>query len=328
MYANASTRCLRELGPDLDYFSDILELCSKQNRVVTKYPDERVYLLVAIDTETGEYATMEETDQMASALGLMRPKSFKTKDFGLKTLETVLQFVEEKSRSPDFPPVRFERAANLAKHFSSAISRFGRLHSSHGMIFFTQDPEGFVVYWKNQPLCKLKNKMYSAKHPFHSLSLVAMKLNILERFFEKTTDDVMDVLPQAIKDYLDELRQKVESETQTAMNLLDTMFDVSDEKKQSLKSSPSEYVKRAKEVASDIWMQGYLLRSREWLCGESSSLSDAEKAMHDRRSHFVDYLEKNWRSKLGFWKETSVPEIVAEEKEWGPGGKQMGTQDV
>lgn len=85
--------------------ADILELCSKQNRVVTKYPDERVYLLVAIDTATGAYATAAETDAFAASLGLMRPKAFPAKAVGLKTLESFIDFVEEQSRSPEFPPV-------------------------------------------------------------------------------------------------------------------------------------------------------------------------------------------------------------------------------
>lgn len=97
---------------------DILELCSKDNRVLTKYPEDRVYLLVAIDTDTGEYAPLDEVDNMAQALHLHRPKYFKAKDERIHTLDSFLEWVEEKSRSPEFPPVRapFSLAVALLNH--------------------------------------------------------------------------------------------------------------------------------------------------------------------------------------------------------------------
>lgn len=138
----------------------------------------------------------------------------------------------------------------------------------------------------------------------------------------------MDVLPQPIRDYLEELRQKVESEVLTAAKLVDALFDLPEEQKKLITTVPAEYVKRVKVLTADQWMQSYLLRSREWLLGDHAGMSDAEKGVRDRRSHFVDHLEKCWRSKLSFWKDTKVEEIAAEEREYGPGGRQLGTQDL
>lgn len=46
----------------------VFELCTKENRIITAYPDERLYLLASIHNESGDHMSLEELDRLAALL--------------------------------------------------------------------------------------------------------------------------------------------------------------------------------------------------------------------------------------------------------------------
>ena len=68
-----------------------------------------------------------------------------------------------------------------------------------------------MVYWKGEPVAKMKNKFYSDKHQLITGNMLSNRNIAIERYFGGTIDDVMDVLPEPIHRFVKELRAKVKN---------------------------------------------------------------------------------------------------------------------
>jgi hypothetical protein len=122
-------------------FTYMFELCCEANRVITRYSQDRVFLIAAIHNATGAYESSQALDTLSTQLGahVYRPRSFSALTLGLKSLNDTLAWVEQQASNAEF-----------------------------GVY-----PEGFVVFWNDHPLCKMKNRSYAAMHNFYAEVRVA-----------------------------------------------------------------------------------------------------------------------------------------------------------
>jgi len=154
----------------------LFELCCKKNMVVTSYNQDKLFLIGARETQSGRHFSFEELDKLAPVIETRRPKYFTFKQLGINNLKRTKQWVEDQS-----------------------------LLSDYGT-----NPEGFVIYLNNIPLCKLKNVSYVQKHGIVTGDLLYVRNIVTDRFFAETLDDVWDVIKQpVILAFLSELKGKV-----------------------------------------------------------------------------------------------------------------------
>lgn len=273
------------LDKDLTY---VFELCTKDTQVITRYETERIYLLGALSKTNFDFFAQTKIDEIALQLNVMRPSRVTAKSQGITSLQEALKWVEEQ--------------ADPAKN----DGKFGAW------------PEGFVVYYREQPLCKMKNRAYNDRHVFYASDLVHMRRLIVERFFAGTTDDVLGFCPPPIVSYIDELTQKV----QNLVNIV-----VLDWKRLSgaiasgLKSIPAEeaptYVVNllfGDESIKDRGLSKFFVKKKALLLDQEENQEDEASI----REMFMSWLTVNWKSLSEYWKDTDVREIVVEEmtREW------------
>ena len=163
----------RMLGNEEKDYTFLFELCCAENRILTKYPDNRVYLLSIRHNESGEYT--KEPSNYAYGLGALVPHKYTFKELGITTLDAAHEWVEGQA---------------------SDVEKYGEYS------------EGFCIYKDGAPIAKLKNRDYVDKH--HAIGagdILHTRNVVIERFFNGTLDDLMDVLVDAMKDYSDRLRE-------------------------------------------------------------------------------------------------------------------------
>lgn len=155
---------------DRDY-TFIFELCCAENRILTKYSHNKIFLLAARNKATGEYVSFEE---FADRLHASKPTVNKFADLGITTLEQARDWVEAQSKNIDL---------------------------------YGEYPEGFVIYKNGTPVAKMKNRDYVDKH--HAIGagdILHTRNVVIERFFAGTLDDLMDVLVDSMKEYAERIR--------------------------------------------------------------------------------------------------------------------------
>jgi hypothetical protein len=166
---------LKKANTEYCYFH---ELCSAYNIIVTQYPEDTIFLLLARKVSTGEYMSTAELDRVASEdFGERRPYRLKVSDLPLaeKTLEALEAYVEEESSN----------------------ERYG------------QNAEGFVLS-NPEPLGKLKNQRYLVLHRLigggdkgHTVN------NLLDMFFSGIIDDFYSDLTIVQKNAIESLKNKI-----------------------------------------------------------------------------------------------------------------------
>ena len=112
-------------------YTYLFELCSKKNRILTRYPTDRIYLISARNNFSGEY---DDTllDITWGINGIMKPVIYTFEELGLTSMESVLKFVEDESKK-----------SHIYGDFS----------------------EGFVCYrLGGTPMAKIKNATYLSLH--------------------------------------------------------------------------------------------------------------------------------------------------------------------
>lgn len=154
------------------------ELCSAYNIIVTQYPEDTLFLLLARKVSTGEYMSTSELDRVAlEDFHEKRPFRLKLSDLPLaeKTLEALEAFIEAESTDPKY-----------------------------GM-----NAEGFVLS-KPEPIGKAKNQRYLVLHRLigggdkgHTVN------NLLDMFFTGIIDDFYSDLTQVQKNAIESLREKI-----------------------------------------------------------------------------------------------------------------------
>lgn len=165
---------LAKANPDFCYFH---ELCTNYNIIVTHYPEDSIFLLLARNVRTGEYMSTAELDKAAEDFNELRPHRLKVSELPLteKTLEALEMFVEEMATDP----------------------RYG------------QNPEGFVLS-NPVPVGKMKNQRYLVLHRLigggdkgHTVN------NLLDMFFAGIIDDFYSDLTEMQKNAIEALRTKI-----------------------------------------------------------------------------------------------------------------------
>jgi hypothetical protein len=153
--------------------TNVFELCGKLNRVVTRYPNDRVYILGIrqADNTFVEQETIKNLNYVKSGK-IHVPKRAKLSDIGITSLEDAQAWIEKQVAD---------------------ISTYGEY------------AEGFVLYDKFGPSCKMKNSVYLALH--HSLSDSACTLKaVIHSLFSGTMDDLYAALPEEYQKFADKLK--------------------------------------------------------------------------------------------------------------------------
>jgi hypothetical protein len=87
------------LSPSSTY---LFELCCQENRVVTKYETDRIYLIGARNKYLGTHFKLHELDHLAKELGTKRPKVFSFRDLNITSLKAAQQFVDQQANSSEY----------------------------------------------------------------------------------------------------------------------------------------------------------------------------------------------------------------------------------
>lgn len=154
-------------------FTLFCELCSEENRIVTRYEDDRIYLLAIRYNETGEY--FKYPDVVAEETGLRKPAFVPLQTVGVTTLEEAKAYVEQESKS----------------------DRYGNY------------PEGMVLVdmRTREPICKMKNELYLQLHRACGAGDTRCTRNrVIEAFFCGNMDDLYPVLIPSMQEFADKLR--------------------------------------------------------------------------------------------------------------------------
>lgn len=157
---------------DLKGYTLLTEICTTYNRIVTKYPNDRIYLLAIRINETGEYLLDSDVDRIAAMLGMYRPERHYFKKLRIATLDQAISWVEGQSTRTDLGEV----------------------------------PEGWVVYSNGKPVAKIKNANYLALHGTLSDPKHTRKV-LIEAFFAGNADDLVKYLNDYQLGLLEELRK-------------------------------------------------------------------------------------------------------------------------
>lgn len=160
-----------KLTEDDKSYTFLFELCCAENRILTKYPKNKVYSLAARNSSTGEYVSFET---FADRLCTSKPIVNSFVDLGITTLEQAYDWVETQSKNTDL---------------------------------YGEYSEGFVIYKNGTPVAKMKNRDYVDKH--HAIGagdILHTRNVVIERFFAGTLDDLMDVLVDSMKLFAERIR--------------------------------------------------------------------------------------------------------------------------
>jgi len=258
----------------------VFELCSKDTQVITKYATERIYLLGVLDSATGETSTQNDLDRIASSLNILRPQRYNAQAEGIDSLKRALQWIEEQA-APE-----------------KSVGKFGDW------------PEGFVVYYQSRPICKLKNRAYNDRHAFYASDLLHMRNLMIERYFTGTTDDVLAFCPPAIVAFVDEMTKKVQDLMKIAVmeqaRLVDTIAKTLKDVPQNERPAALVELLRSDPSIQRHSLPKFFLKYRNILTAESTPAAVEEA--------FMTWIDQNWRSLVEYWRATSVPELIEEDK--------------
>lgn len=118
---------------------------------------------------------MKTLNEYAKAFGAKLPHKYSFKELGITTLDQATDWVESQSKDTD---------------------KYGEY------------PEGFCIYKHGTPIAKMKNRDYIDKHhAIGSGDVLHTRNIIIERFFNGTLDDIMDVLVDSLKNYSERVRE-------------------------------------------------------------------------------------------------------------------------
>lgn len=158
--------------------SYLFELCSSENPIITKYGQEKVFLLGIRNNESGAYLNLENplTTVLLASEGICLPEKIALKDLALETKEDLLLLIEKESRQ----------------------KKYGKW------------PEGFVLFRNQEPIAKLKNRTYL--QCFYTLggNTELAKKGIMESVITGSIDDIYGHLDEDLKMYADKLKIRAE----------------------------------------------------------------------------------------------------------------------
>lgn len=164
---------------ELDHrYTLITELCTEENRILTKYARDVVFLLGVRDNETGEVLpSLREVPLMMTRgdTELMRaPLLYPFERYNIVDVDSAAAFVEGEARKDDL---------------------------------YGEYAEGFVIYDENGPVCKMKNERYIQLHHASGAGDTRCTRNkVIEAFFAGNMDDLYPVLVPSMKEFADKLK--------------------------------------------------------------------------------------------------------------------------
>lgn len=250
----------------------LFELCTSQNRIVTRYKNDRVYLLgVRQMLYDCRMLTPGEVQYFADELGVRRPRFISCHD--LPTMEKVKEFVEAEGQLEgveDDPEVQY--------------------------------PEGYIVYQGGIPKAKLKNARYLVLHSVmggENDRYVARRL--AEALFENALDDILAALSDHQIAGIDYMREALRELNNTAMQMATQLHDWLSETDLDQKELRKEYALRIQELTKDLptkpkgWVSGYFFRNfdkiRDGFLGEFTGHLKAEaQRTKDNLGYWRDYV--------------------------------------
>ena len=161
----------------------IFELCCTENRILTKYPSNTIYLLGCRDINHGTHANWEEQNswiRLAVEMGanVRMPYYEHLSELGLNTLDDVKLFVQRSTAHTD---------------------KYGEY------------PEGFILYESLVPVAKMKNEQYVSLHRISGGDHLHTRNVVIDSYFAGTVDDIVCHLTDPLKEFADSLKVKVEA---------------------------------------------------------------------------------------------------------------------
>jgi T4 RnlA family RNA ligase len=159
---------------DYQNFTFMFELCTVYNRILTKYPTDRIFILSVRNNQTGEYWSIADLDAAAAAFGVFMPARYTFKELGLTDLESTGKFIEDAAKDND---------------------KYGEYS------------EGFVGYVNGVPIAKFKNNTYLSLHHLSGGDTAHTKNVVIEAFFNASIDDMMKVLTDPMVAFVEALRK-------------------------------------------------------------------------------------------------------------------------
>ncbi len=174
-------------------YTYLFELCSRENRVVTRYPSDRLFALAArkchISALSGPWPGAARGEELLPLDQLpvrppyvVLPARFLAPE-EVQSLQSAIQFVEQQSRRSDL----------------------GEL------------PEGFVLCSRaGVPLAKMKNSAYLQHHLVATGNILQVRSVVVEMFFEEKLDDVLESMPPWAQLFAAELQLKLKKLTRDA----------------------------------------------------------------------------------------------------------------
>lgn len=167
-------------------YTYLFELCAIENRIVTKYKNNRVYLLTV---RHNQYGTYEPAQVMAEHLLIDTPDMFLISSEGIKNLEDLRKWVE----------------SNCADS-SEAEYR-----------------EGFVIYDGLVPIAKLKTARYLTLHSVGGGDLGHTRNAVIDAFFTGALDDIWGVIHPTMQEFAESLKEKVIQMTKDVLSAIETL---------------------------------------------------------------------------------------------------------
>lgn len=161
----------------------IFELCCLENRILTKYPENVIFLLGARNIESGNFSCKEEQEKLVE-------------NAVLQGLKLKMPYYEHMTNSG------INNLFDMKKFVHDAISMTD---------MFGDFPEGFVIYDGLKPIAKMKNEQYLSLHHVAGGDRLHTRNVIIDSYFANTIDDLYAHLDDRFKEFADSLKKKVES---------------------------------------------------------------------------------------------------------------------
>lgn len=87
-------------------FTYLFELCCKENKIVTEYETDRIYLISVRNIESSQYLKEEELKKLASVLNVWKPKVIPFKENDITSLKLARNWVEVESSKTIYGTVK------------------------------------------------------------------------------------------------------------------------------------------------------------------------------------------------------------------------------
>lgn len=163
-------------------FTYIFELCTHDNRIVTQYAEDSIYLIAAREKRYGNYLTAQLVDDlclnlMLDGMNVKRPELTFFSQHDFKTFKDVANWVEDQ--------------ADPSK------------------LWYGEYPEGFVIYRGGIPVAKMKNAKYLAAFHVSGGNKGHAKNAIIEAIFVGNIDDVYSMMIPELQKFADDIKEKV-----------------------------------------------------------------------------------------------------------------------